>query len=294
VGDENSLEGFDAPDEAREPGLLCGKSRLPDGEDLGTLVDALEAFFGFGDGFNRSDPKFFSAEGVKSDANALPAVLHAEHLAGECATEAEILRAFGRFKKTVGLGGSEEVDNRFDANGDGFPERLFELQTNLTGDFASVGGRAERETFREREHRGGGAVFCGELEFVFANELNIVGRSGFDVKGTAGKSEVFLQIKSFIVGLSASGAEEQNAEGVAGQTVVAEKSFEAGLFDESLLVVNRRDRAGHSEFRGFSKAGVVSLGPALNGVDEGRGRGTKIERGKSATIGGFKQDLIFG
>src|SRR5580704_14367334 len=192
MADENRSEGFDAPDEAGEPGLLCGEGGLPDGEDLGTLVDALEAFFGFGDGFNRSYPKFLRAGGVKSDANALPAVFHAEHWAGERAAEAKILRTFGRFKKAVGLGGSEEVDNRFDANGDRFRERLLELQANLTGDFASVGGRAERETFREREHRRGDAIFRGELEFIFANELNIIGRSRFDVKGAAGETGIFL------------------------------------------------------------------------------------------------------
>ena len=163
MADKNSSEGFDAPDEAGKPRFLRGERWMPDGEDLGTLIDALETFFGFGDGFNRSYPKFFSAGRVKSDADALPAVLHAEHRAGECAAEAEILRTLGRFKKTVGLGRSEEVDDRFDANGDRLRERLLELQANLTGDFASVGAGPNVKRFASESTGGATPFFAASL-----------------------------------------------------------------------------------------------------------------------------------
>ena len=113
------LERFDAPDQAGEPWILCGESWMPDGQDLGALVDALETFLGFGNRFNRSYPEFFGARGVKSDADALPAVFHAKHGAWEDAAEAKILRAFWRFEEPVGFGGSEKIDHRFDADGHG-------------------------------------------------------------------------------------------------------------------------------------------------------------------------------
>ena len=111
------LEGFYAPDEAREPRLLRGQWRMPNGEDLRALVDAFEAFLGFGDRFNRSYPKFFCAGGVKRDADALPAVFHAKQRGGQNAAEAKILLPLGRFKKTVGLGRSKKIDDGFDADG---------------------------------------------------------------------------------------------------------------------------------------------------------------------------------
>ena len=39
---------------------------------------------------------------------------------------------------------------------------------------------------------------------------------------------------------------------------------------------------------------MISLGPTLDGVDESRGRGAKIERGEGAAIGGFEKRLILG
>ena len=51
---------------------------MPDGKDLGALVDALETFLGFGNRFNWSDPEFFCAWRMQSDAYALPAIFHAK------------------------------------------------------------------------------------------------------------------------------------------------------------------------------------------------------------------------
>jgi len=77
------LKGFDAADEAGGPGFLGGEGGAPDGEDLGALVDALEAFFGFGDGFDGGDPELFGCGSVKGDAHALPAIFHAQDRAGQ-------------------------------------------------------------------------------------------------------------------------------------------------------------------------------------------------------------------
>ena len=89
------------------------------GENLGALVDPFETFLGFGDRFNRSDPKFLCAGRMKGDAHALPAIFHAKHRAGQDAAETQILLPLRSVEKTVGLGRSKEIDDRFDAHGDG-------------------------------------------------------------------------------------------------------------------------------------------------------------------------------
>ncbi len=102
--------------------VLGGERGAPEGKDLGALVDALEAFFGFGDGFDGGDPEFFDERGVKGHTDALPAVFHAQDGAGERAAEAKILLPGGRFEEAVGLRGGEEIDYRFDA----YRDRFFE------------------------------------------------------------------------------------------------------------------------------------------------------------------------
>ena len=108
---------------------------------------------------NRSDPKFLSARRVNRDADALPAVFHAKQRSGQNAAEAQILPTLRRFKKTVRLGRSEEIDDRFDANGDGLRERLFQVQANLAGDFAATRGGAEGETFSQGKYWSGDFAF---------------------------------------------------------------------------------------------------------------------------------------
>ena len=62
--------------------------------------------------------------------------------------------------------------------------------------------------------------------------------------------------------MRAGGIEEQDAEGVPGPAVVAEKAIEAGLLDLGLFV-NGSDAARQAVFRRFAQTRVVSLGPAL-------------------------------
>src|SRR5271168_155320 len=55
-----------------------------------------------------------------------------------------------------------------------------------------------------------------------------------------------------------------------------------------------RDAARHGGFRGFAEARVISLWPALNGIDQRGARGAKIEGCECAAIRGFEQGLVFG
>src|SRR6266700_502480 len=142
--DANS-EGFDAPDEAGGPGFLGGERGAPEGENLRALVDAFETFLGFGDRFDRRNPKIFDEGRMQRDADALPAVFHAQDGAGHGTTEAKIFLAEGRFKKAVGLGGGKEIDDRFDADAHGLFEKFLKLQSDFAGHFEAVAGGAERK-----------------------------------------------------------------------------------------------------------------------------------------------------
>src|SRR5499427_5614249 len=84
------LERCEAPDEARGPNFLRGEGRSPNGENLRPLVNALETFFGFGDGFDRCDPELFGQRRVQSHANALPAVFHAQDGRGQSAASSKL------------------------------------------------------------------------------------------------------------------------------------------------------------------------------------------------------------
>src|SRR5580692_12290456 len=212
---------------------------MPNGENLGALVNALEAFLGFGNRLDRSDPKFHCAGRVKSDADALPAVFHAKQRAGQRSAEAKIFGPLRCFKKAVGLGGSEEIDDRFDADGDGFAKGVLQFQPDLAADLATIRGRAERKTLCQGESRGRSASFGGKLQFVFTNQLSIIGGRQFDLESAAGKSRIFLQIQRFIFGLRAGRVKKQYAKCVARPAVVAEKTLETGFLDESLFVDGR-------------------------------------------------------
>src|SRR5580692_5366843 len=75
--------------------------------------------------------------------------------------------------------------------------------------------------------------------------------------------------------------------------IIAEKTLETGFLDESLFV-NGCDGAWSRGFRGFAETRVVSLGPALDGIDKGGAGKTKIEGGDCAAVSGLEQRLVFG
>jgi len=63
-----ALQGFYAPEEAGGVGSLHGEIGAPDSKDLRALIDALEAAFGFGHGFDGRHPEVFCIGSVQVDA----------------------------------------------------------------------------------------------------------------------------------------------------------------------------------------------------------------------------------
>jgi len=132
------LEGLDAPKQMGSPGFGGGEGGAPESEDLRALVDAFETFFGFRDSFNGRNPELLGARSVESHANALPAIFDAKRGAGDAAAEAEVLRATRRLKKTIGLGGSEEIKHGLDADGQRAIEGSGQRDFHFTGNFAAA------------------------------------------------------------------------------------------------------------------------------------------------------------
>jgi len=93
---------------------------MPDGEDLGALVDALEAFLGFGNGLD-GETQNSSTSGACNETRTR---CHPSSMRRMGPGMEPLKRRFcfaeGVSKKRSGLGGREEIDDRFDADGNGF------------------------------------------------------------------------------------------------------------------------------------------------------------------------------
>src|SRR6266478_6148333 len=114
----------------------------------------------------------------------------------------------------------------------------------------------------------------------------------FYAESATGESGVFTQFKGFIVGVRASGIEDQDAESVAGPAIVTKIFLKAGLFHAGLFV-DARDGAGGGLACGIAQARVIGLGAAQDGIDERGGRGAEIERGDGAAVIGLQERLSF-
>src|SRR6266700_482999 len=194
-------ERFETPDEAGGPHFLRCQRRAPDREDLRALVDALEAFFGFGNGLNRRDPESFGQRRVQRRANSLPAVFHAQDGRRERAVEAKIRMAAGSFKEAVRLGGRQKVDNGFNSNGHRLFQKLFELELDFARDFKTVLRWIERKAFEEQEPRRRWFRFIVDQKRVRAKELGAGWRGILDRVRAAGKRRILAQLESFVVRL---------------------------------------------------------------------------------------------
>ncbi len=104
---EELCEGRNFQDQPPGPHFARGKLDRPDCQDLRTLVDPLESFFGFGNGVNRSDPEFAGFGCFNDHRNFLPFIGHAERRCGSRGTPAKLVPLPRGFKITVGHVGSE-------------------------------------------------------------------------------------------------------------------------------------------------------------------------------------------
>src|SRR5579859_18521 len=95
------------------PGL---KFDRPHGKNLRTLIDALEAFLGFGDGFDRRDPVITRVRGLDGYADFLPFIDEAQLRRGRGAEPAQGIPFARHFDITIGRVWREEIDNELEAH----------------------------------------------------------------------------------------------------------------------------------------------------------------------------------
>src|SRR2546429_109738 len=206
-----------------------------------------------------------------------------------------VLRAKDKPKRW-GLEGFEPPDKAggpdFLRGGRGVPDRdrlfqqFFEFQTDFAGDFKTIRTWMEGKMFENNKPRRGGPRFVVKQQRVRAGQLGTPGSGIFDAEDAAGKSGIFAQLESLIVGLRARRIKNQNAESVTRPTVVAKEALEAGFFDARLFV-DGGDRSGNRGSRSFAQARVVSLGTAQDGIDERDGSRTKVQGGDGAAVAGL-------
>src|SRR5713226_3010486 len=128
---------------------------------------------------------------MKSDADALPAVFHAEDRSGERPAEAQILAAAGRFKEAIGLGRCEQIDNRLDTQGDGLFERLVQFHNNLADHFTTISNGTEGVFLSEQQFRPRCIALAEESQRVLAKKLNVIRIGIFNGEAATCKTRIF-------------------------------------------------------------------------------------------------------
>src|SRR5438552_1846706 len=285
-------KGFDAPDEPGHPGFLCAERRAPDGQNLRTLINALETFLGFRDRFDRRNPELLDERRVQRDADALPAVFHAQDGTGQRTTEAKMVAARRRLKEAVGFGGRKKIDDRFDAHGQRLLESSLDVQSDLASRLEAARGRTERKLLNKQEFGAGRLILALQRQEIRTEKLGFVRRRAFHGEGCAGESDGFAQLQSFIISMRARGVKDHDAEGVARPAIVTKKAVQAGFFHAGLFV-NGGDRAGGGLSRRFAQTRVIGLGTAPDGIDERGGGRAEIKGGNGATVTGLYKGLRF-
>ena len=129
-----------------------------------------------------------------------------------------------------------------------------------------------------------------ELEFQF----DIVGSGVADFEIAGGDGGEFAELQIFVIGERTRCFEKQHAKSMAGEAIVAEEALEIGLLHTDLIVDGNGRAAVAGIAGGFSEAVVVSLGTALDRVDERGSGGAEVEGGDGGTVGRLEKDLVFG
>src|SRR5271155_1571389 len=173
---------------------------------------------------------------MQSDLYSLPAVFHAQRGSRNRAAEAEVLRTVRGLKITIGCVGREQVHNRLQADGDRCCDRPLELYSQFTSYLAAARRGPQRKMLRDTcfgvRSRSGSRPRNNPI----ANEVGILGRGALDSKNAAGKSGVFMELESFVVGRSKRWIKKKYPEGVTRPAIVLQKALQADFFDFGLFV----------------------------------------------------------
>ena len=129
---------------------------------------------------------------MESNAYALPAVFHAEDRSGERPAETQILAAGRRFEEAIGLGWRKQIDNRLDAQGDGFFERLLQFHNNLADHFTTISNGTEGVFLDEQQFRPRCIALAEESQGVRAKKLDVMRIGILDGVAATGKTRVFV------------------------------------------------------------------------------------------------------
>src|SRR6266853_1515960 len=129
---------------------------------------------------------------MENNADALPAIFHAEDGSGKSPAETQILVAGRRFKEAIGLSRCEQINNRLDAQGDGLFERLLQLHNNLADHFATIGNGTEGEFLGEEQFGARCVARAEESQGVRAKKLDVMRVSILDGVAAASKTRIFV------------------------------------------------------------------------------------------------------
>ena len=97
-------------------------------------------------------------------------------------------------------------------------------------------GRAEEEALGDRETNGIGGIGRKFREKNFKLQIGIGGRRIPQIEIPGSDRRAFASLEILVVGERTSGVEQEQADGVARETVVAEKALEVGLLDTDLVM----------------------------------------------------------
>ena len=172
------------------------------------LVDPFEALFGFRNSFNRRNPELLGSWSVESHPNSLPAVFHAKCGAGNTTTEAQVLRAGRRLKKTIRLCWREKIQYGLDSHRKGPIERCRQSDFHFTRDFATARRGTKRKQFGDGETRAR-VVLPMPGKRSLANQFSFAFRSSANAKRATGKARILLQLNIFVISVTTRRVEQK-------------------------------------------------------------------------------------
>ena len=179
--------------------------------------------------------------------------------AGQRSGESEISRARGSDKEAVGLRGSQEIDYGLETEQERPAEGRSQREGEVAADFTSLRRWAEEKMFGDLEARRIRRIGGEFGQILFEDEHGVVGRRISHLKSARSDTGQFVELQGFVIRRSAPGIEEQKAERVASEAIIAQESLEVGLLHADLIVDGDGATLRSGGRGGFAKACVISL-----------------------------------